>query len=131
MSKIIRNIIKTPDGTILESKHIHDYVSHRDANGEFYMNDGGKEYIRRSSNKEPYEDLSIYDTDTIEKIRENFLWGTYGKKGNEPLHYKTLSNMSNSHIKNILIDNMNPKHILAILERELKFRKENNILIED
>lgn len=131
MSKIIRNIIKTPDGTILESKHIHDCVSHVDANGEFYMNDGGKEYIRRSSNKEPYEDLSIYDTDIIEKIRENFLWGTYGKKGNEPLHYKTLSNMSNSHIKNILIDNMNPKHILAILERELKFRKENNILIED
>ena len=131
MSKIIRNIIKTPDGTILESKHVHDYVSHVDVNGELYINDGGKEYIRRSSNIEPYEDLSIYDTDTVEKIRENFLWGTYGKKGNESLHYKTLSNMSNSHIENILIDNVNPKHILAVLKRELEYRKENNILIED
>jgi hypothetical protein len=131
MSKIIRNIIKTPDGTILESKHVHDYVSHVDANGELYINDGGKEYIRRSSNIEPYEDLSIYDTDIIEKIRENFLWGTYGKKGNEPLHYKTLNDMSNSHIENILNDNINPKGTLDILKRELVYRKENNILIED
>ena len=83
--KILRNIIRTPDGTLLESKTVHDYITHKDENGELYINDGGKAYLRRSVNIEPYEDLTIYDTDEIEKIREHFLWGTYGKTGNEKL----------------------------------------------
>ena len=33
--------MRTPDGTILESKHRHDYVTHLDANGNEYMLDGG------------------------------------------------------------------------------------------
>ena len=39
--KILSNKMRTPDGTILESKHRHDYVTHTDANGKEYMLDSG------------------------------------------------------------------------------------------
>ena len=129
--KILRNIIRTPDGTLLESKTVHDYVTHKDENGETYFNDGGKAYLRRSVNIEPYEDLTIYDTDEIEKIREHFLWGTYGKTGNEKLQYKKLCDMSNMHIKAIIVDNFSPEHVLNIFKREIQYRNTNNISISD
>jgi hypothetical protein len=40
-TRIVANRIRTPDGTILESKHRHDYVTYTDANGKQYMVDGG------------------------------------------------------------------------------------------
>ena len=47
---ILSNRMRTPDGTILESKHRHDYVTHLDANGREYMLDGGLDYVRGSAN---------------------------------------------------------------------------------
>lgn len=35
--KLLVNRIQTPDGTILTSKSVHDYVTHTDANGEEYI----------------------------------------------------------------------------------------------
>ena len=41
--ELVYNAIQTPDGTILRSRHRHDYVTHKDANGKTYMLDGGDE----------------------------------------------------------------------------------------
>ena len=71
MKKLVLNRIRTPDQTVLTSRHRHDYQYHKDKNGEIYMNDGGVEYIRRSINIEPYEDLSLYSDDPFEILREN------------------------------------------------------------
>ena len=46
--KYLANRIRTPDGTILESMHRHDYVTYIDANGKEYMVDGGLDYLRRN-----------------------------------------------------------------------------------
>ena len=118
------NRIRTPDQTILESRNVHDYKSHKDKNGEIYMNDGGVEYIRRSVNIEPYEDLSLYSDDPFEILRENITWGTYGKNGNEPLHYKSVSNMSTPHINAILSQYKLVEYLKELFEKEMAYRNE-------
>lgn len=91
--KMILNRIKTPDGTILTSHHVHDYKSHLDANGEVYTVDGGNQYSRVSINKTPAEDLRVYSDAPFEVIRESFYRGGRGKDGKQPLTWVALKDM--------------------------------------
>ena len=128
--RIIYNAIRTPDGTVLESLHRHDYREYIDANGLEYMVDGGREYLRRTiQDTAPYEELSVYDNEPIEKIREVFYWGTYGKKGDEPKKMKGLAEMSDDHIKAIIRDGIYGWNDL--MERELQYRRDNKFTIAD
>ena len=124
MRKLIKNSIRTPDGTVLESRHRHDYKSHKDKNNEIYTNDGGLSYFKRSVNKETYEDLSLYSTDSFEKLREGIEWGTFGKNGDEELHYKSISNMSSNHIKSILSQYKLADYLKELFEKEMAYRNE-------
>ena len=124
MRKLVLNRIRTPDQTVLTSRHRHDFVSHKDKNGEIYICDGGTEYIRRSINNEPYEDLSLYSDDPFEILRENIIWGSRGKHGNEPLHYKSISNMSSNHIKSILSNCKVVEFMEELFKKEISFRNE-------
>ena len=128
--ELIYNAIKTPDGTVLVSRHTHDYVSYKDKNGETYINDGGTDYLKRSVNKEPYEDLALYNTDLIEKIREIADWGTYGKDGDKELTYKKIKDLSNAHLEAILNDCGNSIY-KGIIKRELNYRIANDIFVEE
>ena len=124
MRKLIKNSIRTPDGTVLTSRHVHDYQLHKDKNKEVYSTDGGINYIKRSVNIKPYEDLNLYSDDPFEKLREGFEWGTYGKNGDETLHYKSISNMSTSHINAILSQYKLVEHLKELFEKEISFRNE-------
>lgn len=70
MPDIIYSAVVTPDGTLLESRHRHDYKEYVDANGETYMIDGGCDYVRSSVNKEPAKFIQLTEEDPIEVIRE-------------------------------------------------------------
>ena len=124
MRKLIKSSIRCPDGTILTSRHRHDYQAHLDKNGELYVNDGGIEYIRRSVNKESFIDLSLYTTDSFEKLREGLEWATYGKKGDEELYYKPISNMSTNHINAVLLNCRVSDYLKELFEKEIAHRKE-------
>ena len=117
---IVHNSIRTPDGTVLDSHHRHDYKTYQDENGETYMVDGGTQYLRRSMNKEPYEDLSVYSDEPFEKIREVLTWGTRGKNGDQPLKWVVLKDMDTDHIKAILDDGY--KSVRYYMQRELMYR---------
>lgn len=124
MTNIIRNSIQTPDGTILQSFHRHDYVSHIDANGETYFIDGGQSYIRMSCNKEPCTSRFVYSDADHETIRECFTWGTRGVDGDQPLTQMLLKDMSIDHIEAILAtqSHIRNTHIEKLFVAELIHR---------
>lgn len=125
MSDIVRNAIRTPDGTVLESRTRWDYVSHTDANGKEYMVDGGLDYIRRSANGDE-EDLSVKLNDGHKTVREALTWGTRGIEGDQELEYIRLCEMDTNHIKACLETqhSMHPQ-IRTAMEDELKWREDN------
>lgn len=122
--RIVSNRIRTPDGTILESMHRHDYVTYTDANGKEYMVDGGLDYLRRNLHDDaPYEELSVYDDASYALIREVFKWGTRGKDGKQPLTYVPLKDLTTEHIEAILETQTHiQEHIRKIFLDELSFR---------
>lgn len=124
MKMLLVNAIITPDGTRLESLNRHDYKTHKDANGEEYMIDGGLDYVHRSINKEPAIDAFVYSDDKHEVIREQFLWGTYGKNGDQPLQRKPIKSLDDEHIEAILRTQTHLKdHIRKVFEDEVKYRR--------
>mgnify|MGYP003324997214 CR=1 FL=1 len=123
-TQLVSNKIMTPDGTIIQSFHVHDYVVHNDKNGKQYMVDGGLEYLRRTVHSDaPYTELSLYIEDHFEDIRKEFHWGTRGKDGKQPLTWKALMHLDTDHIKNILETQTNIKQwVCDLFEQELQFR---------
>jgi hypothetical protein len=124
--RIISNKIKTPDGTILQSFHRHDYKTYIDANGFEYMVDGGTDYLRRTLIEEyPYEELSVYSDAPFETIRQELHWGTRGKDGKQPLTWKPLCELSTKHINAILTTQTHIESWLyRIFEQELEYRND-------
>lgn len=125
MEKLVANKIRTPDGTILESMHRHDYVTYVDANGKEYMVDGGLDYTRRIIHDDaPYTELSVYATDSHEVIRESFKWGTRGVSGTDPLKWVLLKDLTTDHIHAILDTQRLPDHMIKLFNDELDTRDE-------
>jgi hypothetical protein len=102
---LVYNAIQTPDGTILESTHRHDYKEHVDEKGGLtFVIDGGLLYRRVVGGG--YKDLSITTNDHV-IAREYLKWGTYGKNGDQPLTRVPICDLSTSHIYNILTTQSN------------------------
>jgi len=126
MNRLLRNAIKTPDGTILESRHRHDFKEYEDKNGWVYMVDGGLDYVRRTINKNaPSTDLSLSEDDPHFFLRDYVTWGTYGIAGDQPLFYITIANMSDGHLQAVLDTqkNMYPQ-VRDLMQAELEYRDE-------
>jgi hypothetical protein len=125
--RIVSNRIRTPDGTILESMHRHDYRTYVDANGLEYMVDGGLDYLRRNVHENaPAEELSVYADAPHVEIREAFKWGTRGKDGKQPLKYVPLKDLTTDHIQAILkTQDHIQQYIRNIFLDEMIFRTKN------
>lgn len=119
---IIRNALMTPDGTVIESFHRHDYVSHTDANGKTYMVDGGLSYLRRSAHEDG-TDLSLYSNETHSVQREALTWGTYGKHGDQPIKRKKIKDMSDKHIEAVLLECNPARALVTCMQTELEDRE--------
>lgn len=119
---LIYNAIRTPDGTIIESTHRHDFVCHEDANGQRYCVDGGLEYARRVNWSEDCEDISLYDDEPHEVQREVLKWGTYGKSGREPLRKVAIKDMETDHILAVLGECTPTLVLKNCMLQELKYR---------
>lgn len=120
---IIYSGMITPDSTLLVSRHTHDYKEHVDKNGETYVLDGGCSYVRTSQNKERAKYITIYDDAPFSTIRKYLGWGTYGKNGDQELHYLTLDNMESAHIRAVLDTQLISNFRHKCMELELEWRK--------
>ena len=125
---ILKNSIRTPDGTILVSKHRWDYQSHYDAvSNEIYFVDGGTEYLRRSVNTVPAEDLTVTTADPFVRQREAFEWGSWTRDAAGKLQKvtKKLQDLTDDHITAILRTQAHiyGTFVQTLMEQELKFRK--------
>lgn len=133
--RIILNRIKTPDGTILTSFSTHDYVEHTDANGKYYAVDGGNSYLKRCYDIQDYIELSVYENDTFEKIRESFHRGGRGIMGDQPLTWIPMNKMNNNWLQACIVYNnergMKDSFANIMYKKELDYRKLNNIFITE
>lgn len=124
MSKVIAHLMRTPDGTILRSYHVHDYVTYTDKNGKQYMIDGGAEYCRRSANGDEMM-ITISTDNSFDIIRKYFCWGTRGKDGKQPIKYVALMSLESDHIQAILDTQKHiTKEVRNLFETELEYRYE-------
>ena len=123
---IVYNAIRTPDGTVIESRHVHDYQTHTDANGKEYMVDGGMEYLRRNAHDD-YTDLSVTLDDGHEAVREALTWGTRGIDNKQPLAYVKLRDMDTDHIEACLAtQHQMHKNIRTAMQNELLYRSKKH-----
>ena len=133
---LIANRIQTPDGTILWSRHRHDYIEYKDDNGETYVLDGGTDYQRGSVNKIPAKNLSVWSDAPFEEIRQVMLRGTFtgGKENSGERIWVPLYKLNDLHLIGIL-DYNEERGIKSkfdqFIEKEIEYRKEHNIKIED
>lgn len=131
MPQILYNAIMTPDGTILQSKSLHDFVSHEDeVSGEIYFADGGLVYLKRSVNKVPAVELSLTTDDPHDVVRQRFSWGTYGVDGKQQKKYVKLKDLTDKHISNILRTQQQlPDFVQDLFRIELVYRDYYNLNI--
>jgi hypothetical protein len=99
------------------------------------MVDGGNEYQRYGGLNLDLVDRSstIYLSDDHEMNRSAAHWGNRGKDGRDALSYKSIADMSNDHIANIIKD-MSGKiapWMENIIREELTYRIINNITVDD
>jgi hypothetical protein len=120
-------------GDVLTSYNRHDYKTCGCENET--MIDGGTDYQRYGG-----KDLSLVDSSSTIYLSDDHMmnrsaahWGNRGKDGRDPLSYKSIADMSNEHILNILLD-MRGKiapWMERIMDEELEYRYTNKITIDD
>jgi hypothetical protein len=110
---ILKNSLRTPDGTEIVSNHRHDYVTHVDKNGKTYMVDGGRDYLRRSAHGDEVDTSEFWTPDTPHsKLRELLHWGTRGRDGKQPLVFRALKDLDDDHIE-VIIDTQSVSHLYS------------------
>ena len=127
-SYLIANRWQCPDGTVLQSMHRYDYVTHVDAiTGEDCFVDGGIFGVIRTSGN--LKNLCVFSNDPHEVKREVFYWKTYGKNGDKPGECVCLKDIGIGHINAILSTQTRlAPEIKTLFLNELDYRKELNAL---
>jgi hypothetical protein len=132
--QIILNRVQCREcGEVLTSYNRHDYKTCGCTNET--MVDGGTYYQRYGGLNLDLVDTSstIYLSDDHAMNRSAAHWGNRGKDGRSPLSYKSIADMSNTHIDNIIKD-MGGKIIPwmeEIMVTEQLYRFTNKITIDD
>ena len=126
---IIQNAVYVPEQNVyLKSANRHDYIVFESQGDSFFI-DGGNEYLRRSFRSDVdlgFVDYTLTNESSLQEIYDKLLWGTYGKKGNEPLRWLPIRTLEESHLKAILnqVPNVHPL-IVATIRHHLSLKQQS------
>lgn len=124
--------VMTPDGTILTSRHIHDYVTHNDADGTTYGLDGGCYYQKIIGTARNLKNISLSTKSPHEEIRQFFCWGSFLNNYQGCKHWIPLYKLGDSHIRAILETQTHiPHHIKQLFLNEVEYRKQHGITVQE
>lgn len=145
---IFANRIICPDGTILHSRHRHDFVRHVQDDGREYFLDGGPFYVRVGGSDNDYTLDTITDLNTHDEIREAYVWGKRSLTNSSGISWIRLKDMDSDHVENVIsylgklikpLDNLpeieqstqdfnnnRVEKIIQMLQNELRYRGETN-----
>lgn len=123
MRRLLANRWKTPDGVILHSKFTHDCQTHIDRYGNYFMVDGGNDYIR-TSNSNLMKNLCVYDDGTFETQRKWVLWRNNYNRNNklDNTNWIPVKDLKTEHIYKILELNYLSSFVRRLLEDEIVYR---------
>lgn len=131
--QIVRNMaqcLKCND--VITSYHGHDYTG---CSCGAIAVDGGANYLKRAGELSDCKELTFYSDAPFEVIRENFHRGGRGKDGTMPLTWTPMDKMSNAWLENCITYNedggQGDSFASKMYKKELEYRKENNIFIEE
>lgn len=122
MKHIVYSALQTPDGTIIESKHRHDYVTHHDKNDKEYMIDGGHDELKWTSGHGDEKFILVYDDDPFEEVRKVFKWVCEKQ-------YIKLMEITNDHLEALCNYDPAPDWCKKLFKKEKQFRELANNLI--
>ena len=127
---LLHSCIQCPDGTLLVSRHQHDFVQHIQADGREYFLDGGLQYQRIGYSDQEYINMSAYAEDPHTLIRERFEWGNRFDKDMKPLPkmvYIKLKDITCDHLIALVeyTSSDYPEHIHKVFQDELAYRSLN------
>ena len=121
--KILISRWKSKDGTILISRHRHDWVCHFDTVDQttVFIDGGIDGYVRTSGD---LENMCLYDTDEDHhEVRELYLWTSYGVDGKQPPKTQPIKDLTTDHIAAILKTQTHlPEYVLNMFQREIVYR---------
>ena len=126
---LLYNAIKCPDGTLLVSRHQHDFQMHVQEDGREYFVDGGLAYQRIGYSDNEYTNLCVHSDDQHEKIREYFEWTRHFDKDMNKLprpEVIKLKDITDEHLM-ALVEWTNdgyPKEIHKVFVDEAKYRNQ-------
>lgn len=129
MSQLLVNKIVCPDGTVLESRHRHDYREHKQADGRIYMVDGGLDYQRIGFSDTKFTNHTYYVGDEHTKIREHFTWKSVLDENSDPLPhpiYRKLKDITDDHLEALIgfTKEDYPDYIHELFVAEKSYREE-------
>jgi hypothetical protein len=130
-NQILVNKVMCPDGTILQSHHVHDYKTYTDKLGRMSMVDGGEQYLRRSGK---FFELSVYANDPFIIIRREVIRVNSGKDGLSAPTITPLMHMSDEWLKATIkwCEDYQPNNIyLLVYKLEKEYRIKHKIEIKE
>lgn len=112
--ELVYSALITPDGTILESLHRHDFKKYEDKNHKTYILDGGLDYVHSSCNGDE-KFIQVYADEDFEKVRlyaYRVARGADGKGG--PFVRVPLAVLTDIHLESVLV------HLNGVLDDRAK-----------